>query len=160
MKTKKVLFTTSGIIKLVASGIVLLIFGLALLLTGVIKKGFLENYDELLNMINELVAEDSQYAYLLELDKVALVDEIMTPVTLICVFFIFMSLTGITFGVFNLVFANKYQTMLMNKTGKKVIYLICMLLFNWGIVTNILTIIALFLKDKQVEITTSEGAIW
>lgn len=159
MKTKKVLFTTSGIIKLVASGIVLLIFGLALLLTGVIKKGFLENYDDLLNMINELVAQDSQYAYLLELDKVALVDEIMTPVTLICVFFIFMSLTGITFGVFNLVFANKYQTMLMNKTGKKVIYLVCMLLFNWRLVTNILTIIALFLKDKQIEITTNEGAI-
>lgn len=160
MKTKKVLFTTSGIIKLVASGIVLLIFGLAILLTGVIKKGFLENYDELLNMITELVAEDSQYAYLLELDKVALVDEIMTPITLICVFFIFMSLTGITFGVFNLVFANKYQTMLMNKTGKKVTYLVCLLLFNWGIVTNILTIIALFLKDKQINITTGEGAIW
>lgn len=166
MKAKKILFTTSGILKLVASGFLVLVFGLSLLLGNVLKEAFLADFSMIEEIINELVALDPAFAYLQEMTQAEVVDFIMTPVSVICVFLFIMGVCGVVFGIFNLIFAKKYNEMLAGKTGSKVLFMIFNLLFYWGLATNVLTIVALFLKDApkmqnssnvQNISTTSEG---
>lgn len=166
MKAKKILFTTSGILKLVASGFMILVFGLSLLLGNVLKEAFLADFSMIEEIINELVALDPAFAYLQEMTQAEVVDFIMSPVSAICVFLLIMGICGVVFGIFNLIFAKKYNEMLAGKTGSKVLFMIFNLLFYWGLATNVLTIVALFLKDApktenfsnlQNISTTSEG---
>lgn len=148
MKAKKILFTTSGILKLVVSGFLILVFGLALLLGNALKASFLADYSLIESFINELVAMDPSLAYIQEMTQAEIVDMIMSPVTFIFLTLFIMGICGVVFGIFNLIFAKKYNEMLLGKTGKKVIFMIFNLLFYWGLATNILTIVALFLKDS------------
>ena len=166
MKAKKILFTTSGILKLVASGFLVLVFGLSLLLGNVLKEAFLADFSMIEEIINEIVALDPSFAYLQEMTQAEVVDFIMTPGSVICVFLFIMGVCGVVFGIFNLIFAKKYNEMLAGKTGSKVLFMIFNLLFYWGLATNVLTIVALFLKDApktqnssnvQNSSTTSEG---
>ena len=158
MKAKKILFTTSGILKIVVSGFMILVFGLALLLGNALKEAFLANYAMIEEIINELVALDPSFAYLQEMTQAEMVDFIMSPVSAICVFFLIMGLCGVVFGIFNLIFAKKYNEMLAGRTGRKVLFMIFNLLFYWGLATNVLTIVALFLKDSpKVEKPSNEN---
>ena len=82
----------------------------------------------------------------------------MSIVSGICVFMLFMGLCGVVFGIFNLIFAKKYNEMLAGRTGRKVLFMIFNLLFYWGLATNVLTIVALFLKDSpKVEKPSNEN---
>lgn len=158
MKAKKILFTTSGILKLVVSGFMILVFGLALLLGNALKESFLADYSMIEEVINELVALDPSFAYLQEISSAEVVEFIMSIVSGICVFSLFMGLCGVVFGIFNLIFAKKYNDMLAGRTGRKVLFMIFNLLFYWGLATNVLTIVALFLKDTpKIEKTSNEN---
>ena len=101
MKAKKILFTTSGILKLVASGFLVLVFGLSLLLGNVLKEAFLADFSMIEEIINEIVALDPSFAYLQEMTQAEVVDFIMTPVSVICVFLFIMGVCGVVFGIFN-----------------------------------------------------------
>lgn len=158
MKAKKILFTTSGILKLVVSGFMILVFGLALLLGNALKELFLADYTIIEEIINELVALDPSFAYLQEITQAEVVEYIMSMVSAIYIFLLIMGLCGVVFGIFNLIFAKKYNDMLAGRTGRKVLFMIFNLLFYWGLATNVLTIVALFLKDSpKVEKISNEN---
>lgn len=149
MKTKKILFTTSGILKIIISAFGVLIFALVLLLSGMLKETLLSDVEALNEMMNELVAIDSSYAYILEMSSEEFVNYIMNMLNTLSIFVLLMCISGIVLGIFNLVFAKKYDTMLAHHKGKKIIFMIVNLICYWGVVTNVLTIIALWLKDEQ-----------
>lgn len=148
MKAKKILFTISGILKLVAGGFLILVFGLALLLSNTLKEVLLSDFSVIQSVIDEMIALDPSFTYLQEMTSAEIVEFIMTPVNAICIFLLVMGICGVVFGIFNLIFAKKYNEMLAGKTGKKVLFMILNLLFYWGLATNVLTIVALFLKDS------------
>lgn len=149
MKTKKVLFTTAGIIKLVISGAVILLFGLVLLLSGTLKDSFLNNYDIVETMVKELIAEDASYAYLETMEHTQVIDIIFEPVITLSIFMLVMGVTGVVFGIFNILFSKNYDKLLLNNVKNKIIYTICLIIFNWGIVTNVLSLVSVWLKDER-----------
>lgn len=157
MKTKRALFTTAGIIKLVISALIILIFGLSLLLTGFIKESFLNNYETVQEMVDQLIASDSSYAYLQELEHAQVIDIIMEPVISLCVALVVMGVSGIVFGIFNLIFAGKYNEIFLGSKRNKTIYTVCLLILNWGIVTNVLSLVGVWLKDEKGTVQSDKG---
>lgn len=157
MKTKRALFTTAGIIKLVISALIILIFGLSLLLTGFIKESFLNNYETVQEMVDQLIASDSSYAYLQELEHAQVIDIIMEPVISLCVALVVMGVSGIVFGIFNLIFAGKYNEMFLGSKRNKIIYTVCLLILNWGIVTNVLSLVGVWVKDEKGTVQSDKG---
>lgn len=147
MKTKKILFNISGTLKCVASSFLILLFGMILLLNGIIKKAFVSNSEFIQQLIDEMVAIDGSMAYLYDMSAEEIVDIVMQPVIALSIALIVMSIFGIILGIFNFIFAKKYDTMLENKTRMKILFTILSFLFYWGLISNVLTVIALFTKD-------------
>lgn len=148
MKAKKILFNLSGILKCIASAFAILLFGLVLLLGDAFKQAMLEN-PEYLDMITKEFSAIESYAGMTPNE---ILDFAFRIVKGFSVAMIFMGCAGITLAVFNFIFAKKYDSMLKNKTGNKVIFMVVSLLFYVGIASNVLTIIALFLKDERPEV--------
>lgn len=148
MKAKKVLFTTSGVLRLVACGCLILLFGLILLLGNTIKQAFLNDYSYIEGILQELVAEDPSYEYLLSAPHEEVINMIMQPIIYFSIFMLISSCVGIVFGVFNLIFAKKYDNILKCNTRNKVIFIVFEWIFGLGLASNILSTIAVFLKDK------------
>lgn len=151
MKAKKVLFKTSGIVKIVVSSMAIVLFLLVMLISRTLIETMFSDIEGFTEMINEMVESDPSLSYLQDYDLAQLQNYLVSAVNSLSLFVIFLGIAGIVFGIFNLIFAKKYDIMLANKTGKKVTFMIFSLLFYPGLVTNILTIIALFLKDKKKE---------
>ena len=149
MKSKVILFKTSGILKIVLAGTIFLLFLLVLLLSGVLKNFYLDNYTLVEEMVAETVRNDPSQAFLQTTEDAEVVDYIMKPVIQLALFFVFYGLIGIGFGVLNLVFTRKYDDLIGDKTSKKVWFVVMQFLFAVGIITNILSTVAVFVKDKK-----------
>lgn len=149
LKAKRILFMSSGILKCVISGLMVLLFGLALLLLGMLREGFLANTESIEILINELVAIEPKFEYLQSQSVAESVDFILGIVKIISVVLLIMGLVGIALGVFNLLFAKFYKSWLLCNTKRKVIFTILTWLLYWELVTNILTTVALYLRDRK-----------
>lgn len=151
MKAKKILFTSSGILKLIFCGFVLLVVIAILLLSGIIKESFLADTAGLQEIIDELISIDSSYAYLSEYSAEQCVDFIFEFVDVFCILSLIYSLCGIVWGIFNLIFAKKYDTMIRGRLGRKIAFTILSVLLALEIVTTTLTIIAIWLKESSAK---------
>jgi len=151
MKTKKILFTTAGVLKCVVGGCVLAFFLLMLLLSGVVKEAIIKNGDLLEKMIEEMVQEDPGMAHLLEMSNQEIADYLMGSVVTFAIIMSLMGATSITLGVFTLIFAKKYDIMLRANVKRKVIFTVLDYLFYIGLIAKILTSVALFIKDPPLE---------
>ena len=149
MKSRVILFKTSGILKIVLAGAIFLLFLLVLLLSGVLKNFYLDNYTLVEEMVAETVQNDPSQAFLQTMENAEVVDYIMKPVIQLALFLVFYGLIGIGFGVLNLVFTRKYDDLIGDKTSKKVWFVVMQFLFAVGIITNILSTVAVFVKDKK-----------
>ncbi len=152
MKAKKILFTSSGILKLVFCGFVLLVIVAIFLLSGFIKESFLADTAGLQEIIDELISIDSSYSYLSEYSAEQCVDFIFEFVNVFCIMSLIYALCGIVWGIFNLVFAKKYDTMIRDRLGRKITFTILSVLLAPELVTMTLTIIAIWLKDGSAKI--------
>lgn len=160
MKAKKPLFLTSGILKIVVCAISFLIFFLiSLMIEPIIESicGTPEAYQEMLNQLADV--SPAEYAYWQSKDLAEFQAYLMNTVNALCGVALFTSVTGIMFGIFNIIFAKKYNTKLAGKTGKKVTFMVFELILYPGLITNVLSIIALWLKDDKVENVTPEPAV-
>lgn len=149
MKSRVILFKTSGILKIILASCVFGLFLLVLLLSGVIKNFYLENFSLIDAIVTEAVQQDPSQAFLQTMENAEVVDYIMKPVMQISIFLMFYGIIGIGFGVLNLIFAKKYKDWIENQKSKKVLFVVFQFVFAIGIVTNILSTIAVFLKDKN-----------
>lgn len=156
MKAKKILFTSSGILKLVFCGFVLLVVIAVFLLSGFIKESFLADTAGLQEIIDELVSIDSSYAYLSEYSAEQCVDFIFEFVNIFCILSLIYSLCGIVWGIFNLIFAKKYDTMIRDRLGRKITFTILSVLLAPELVTMTLTIIAIWLKESSAKVHLEE----
>lgn len=160
MKAKKPLFLTSGILKIVVCAMAFLIFFLISLMVEPIVEsicGTPEAFQEMLDQLAEVSAEE--YAYWQSKNFVEFQAYLMNIINAFCGVALFTSVTGIMFGIFNIIFAKKYNTMLAGKTGKKVTFMVFELILYPGLITNVLSIIALWLKDDKVESVTPEPEV-
>lgn len=146
MKAKKVLFTTSGVLKIVVSAISLLFFLLIILLCRVVVEAMVSNEETMAEFLASVGEMDTSNLSQMSVEEFQ--NYLISSLNSFCWIVIFMSISGIVLGIFNVIFAKKYDPMLMGKKGKKIIFTICSLIFYPGLITNILTIIALFLKDN------------
>ena len=149
MKSRVILFKTSGILKIVLAGAIFLLFLLVLLLSGVLKNFYLDNYTLVEELVAETVQNDPSQAFLQTMENAEVVDYIMKPVMQLALFFVFYGLIGVGFGVLNLVFTRKYDNLIGDRTSKKVWFVVMQFIFAVGIITNILSTVAVFLKDKK-----------
>lgn len=108
-----------------------------------------EAFQEILNQMAEISSEE--YAYWQSKSLAEFQAYLMNMVNVFCGLALFTSVTGICFGIFNIIFAKKYNTMLAGKTGKKVTFMVFELILYPGLITNVLSIIALWLRDDKVE---------
>lgn len=163
MKAKKILFTTSGVLKIVVSSLTFIFFVLILLLSKTLIEQILteDNFEQ---FVNEMIAVDSEATFLQEMTLADVQEYFMSTLNTFCGIILFFSASGIAFGISNLVFAKKYDTLLKNRLGKKITFMIFSLILSPEIITNVLTIVALFLKDLQTPenievITPKEGVL-
>lgn len=151
MKTKKILFTTAGVFKCVVGGCVLGFFLLMLLLTGVIKDTLLQNTELFEELLEGAISGDSSMAFLQDMTNSEIADYLMKTVNGFALFMVFLGATSLTLGIFTCIFAKKYEFMLKCKTKRKVIFTILDYIFYIGLIANILTTVAMFIKDKPTE---------
>lgn len=163
MKAKKILFKTSGILKIVVSSLAFIFFVLIMLLSKVLIEQILteETFEQ---FVNEMIAIDPNDTFLQEITLVDLQEYLIGAVNTFCGVILFFSASGIAFGVTNLVLAKKYDTVLQNRLGRKITFMIFSLILSPEIITNTLTIVALFLKDSSPKdnievITPKEGVL-
>lgn len=148
VKAKKILFKTSGIIKIVVSALALILFLLLIALSKTIIEQMLITEENFETMITEMLAVDPSATFLQDMDLAQFQNYMSSILNTFCAIAIFVSVAGIVLGIFNLIFAKKYDKFINGKLWKKVTFTVVSLIFYPGIVTNILTIIALFLKDN------------
>ena len=147
MKAKKTLFLTSGILKLVACGISFLLFFIISLLVEPIVEGIIANPEIYNELINEMAAVEPA---VLQMDAMQIEALLLNTMNTVIMYVLLISLFGIVFGIFNVIFAKKYDKMLAGKTGKKVTFMVFEILFYPGLITNVLSIVALFLRDDKI----------
>lgn len=147
MKAKKTLFLTSGILKLVACGISFLLFFIISLLVEPIVEGMIANPEIYNELINEMATIEPA---VLQMDAMQIEALLLNTMNTVIMYVLLISLFGIVFGIFNVIFAKKYDKMLAGNTGKKVTFMIFEILFYPGLITNVLSIVALFLRDDKI----------
>ena len=151
MKTKKILLTTSGVLKCVVGGGVFLLFMLMLLLSGLLEQSLAESTETLDAFVQGVVQDDPELSFLLEYTPEQIAEYLMGMVNIISIIMVICSLTSITLGVFTLIFARKYEIILAGRLGRKIIFTVLDYIFYLGIIANVLTTVALFLRDKPIE---------
>lgn len=151
MKTKKILFTTAGVIKCIVGGCVLGFFLLMLLLGGVLKDAMVQNGELFEKMIESMVSEDPSMAFLQDMTSSEVADYLMGTVNGFAAFMVIWGAATITLGVFTLIFAKKYDVLLKCRTKRKVIFTVLDYIFCIGLASKILVSVALFIKDKPQE---------
>ena len=149
MKSKRVLYLLAGIINCVFGGICAM-FGIFILLFKNLISTTFEKGVELLNEFAKAMASaDPQYEYLLEASNDEIIKVVMNFVSAVCVIALIFGAIIIALGVFNIILSKKHLIIFAGKKWLKVVlvvvsWLVC--IFN---VANILTTIAVCLKDKN-----------
>lgn len=151
MKAKNILFKVSGILKIVVGAGVLGLFLLILLLNGLLKEALLHDMQAVNEIVKSMVVDNPEKAFLLELADEELVAYLLGTVTPICIFMIVWGLTSIGIGVFTIILSKKYGEWLRNRLGRKIVFTIIDYVAYIGLISNILTTIAVFIKDKPID---------
>lgn len=150
MKSKRILFKISGIIKCVVGGGVLFLFGIMLLISGIFKKALLEDLTLINSLIEDMKAIDPS-SELLALSPEELVEYVMNMINAFSVVMIIFSLATITLGIFSLLFVRNYDLWLRHRLGAKILYSVLDCLFSLGLIAKTLAIVAMYIKDKSLE---------
>ena len=151
MKAKKILFTVSGILKIVVGVGVLGLFLLVFLLNGLLKEALMSDMTTINEVVQTMILEDPENAFLLELGTEELVSYLLGTLTPLCIFMIVWGLVSIGLGVFTIILSKKYDSWLRNSTSKKIIFTIVDYIGYVGLLANILTTIGVYLKDKSID---------
>lgn len=151
MKTKKTLFKISGILKIVVGGGVLALFLLVLLLNGLIKDVLMQDMAALNEIVESMIIDNPEYEFLLELDTEELVTYLLGTVTPACVIMIICGLLSIALGIFTIILGKKYDMWLRNRLGRKIAFTIIDYIGYIGLLANIITTIATFIKDPPID---------
>ena len=151
MKTKRILFKTSGILKCITGGAIFLFFVLGLCLLGTLKNFIVDNAESLNSLLDSIIAEDPEYKFLLDMSPEQIVDYLFGSVYVICAICTFFGLTSIASGVFTLIFVRKYNVWLRGRVGIKVLVTVLDCIFYVGLIAKVLSIVAIYLKDKPIE---------
>ena len=150
MKSKRILFKISGIIKCVVGGGVLFLFGVMLLISGIFKKTLLEDLTMINSALEELKAIDPT-SELLTLTPEQFVDYMMNVINIFSIVMIVFSLATITLGIFSLLFVRNYDLWLRHRLGAKILYSVLDCLFSLGLIAKVLAIVAMYIKDKPLD---------
>lgn len=151
MQTKRILFKTSGIFKIIVGACVFGLFALILLLSGVLKDMFMEDTEMLNSMVNEIVRDDPEYTFLLSYETEELVNYLFGALYGVVIFMTISGLASIGNGIFTLIIAKKYDIWLRGNLKNKILFTIFDYILYVGLVFNILTTIATFIKDKPLD---------
>ena len=151
MKTKKILFKVSGILKIVVGVGTLGLFLLILLLNGLMKEALLHDITAVNEIVESMIMDNPEYEFLLDLNPEELVSYLLGTVTPICIFMIVWGLTSIGVGVFTIILSNKYDYWLRNRIGRKIVFTIIDYIAYIGLISNVLTTVAVFIKDKPID---------
>lgn len=150
MKSKRILFKISGIIKCVVGGGVFVLFGIILLISGLFKKALLEDLTLINSLIEDMRAIDPS-SELLALSPEELVEYVMNMINAFSVVMIIFSLATITLGIFSLLFVRNYDLWLRHRLGAKILYSVLDCLFSLGLIAKVLAIVAMYIKDKPLD---------
>ena len=150
MKSKRILFKISGIIKCVVGGGVLFLFGIMLLISGIFKKSLLDDLTMINSLFEEMKAIDPT-SELLTLSPEELVNYVMNMINVFSIVMIVFSLATITLGIFSLLFARNYDLWLRHRLGAKILYSVLDCLFSLGLIAKVLALVAMYIKDKPLE---------
>ena len=150
MKSKRILFKISGIIKCVVGGGVFVLFGIILLISGLFKKALLEDLTLINSLIEDMKAIDPS-SELLALSPEELVEYVMNMINAFSVVMIIFSLATITLGIFSLLFVRNYDLWLRHRLGAKILYSVLDCLFSLGLIAKVLAIVAMYIKDKPLD---------
>ena len=148
MQTKRILFKTSGIFKIIVGACVFGLFALILLLGGLLKDMLIEDTEMLNSVVNEIVRDDPEYTFLLAYEAEELVDYLFGTLYGIVTFMTLWGVASIGIGIFTLIVAKKYDIWFRGKLKNKILFTIFDYILYVGLVFNILTTIATFIKDK------------
>lgn len=149
MKTNRILLLIAGVFNIIIGGLGCLLGLSMLLLNKFIRQMFEASFEIVEQFIDTLIASDSSYEYLRDLDNAESLDFVMKSVKIIAVVFLLLGLLYVLFGIINLVVSKKFASGVGIAKGKKVALTIFSWLLLWFNIANILTTIALFLRPKQ-----------
>ena len=102
-------------------------------------------------IVESMVLDNPEYEFLLELNTEEVVTYLLGTVTPLCIFMIVCGLASIGLGVFTIILSRKYNYWLRNRLGRKIAFTIVDYIVYIGFISNILTTIAVFIKDDPVE---------
>lgn len=149
MNKRKLLYTIAGIFNCVIGGIGAF-FGLMILFISKVAKNMFSSSTEIIDeFVNSLARESSKYEYLLNSSNEEIISFIMKIVYLFSLFLLICGIIWIVFGVFNLKLSSRHYSFWNKHPRLKLWFVIgtwVLMLFN---VANILTTIAVYLKDKE-----------
>lgn len=151
MKTKKTLYKISGILKIVVGGGVLALFLLVFLLNGMIKDVLMQDMTALNEIVESMIIDNPEYEFLLELNTEEVVTYLLGTITPICIIMIVFGLLSISLGIFTIILGKKYDMWLRNSLGRKIAFTIIDYIVYIGLLANILTTIATFIKDPPID---------
>lgn len=146
MKAKKILFLFAGLLKVLVSALFILIGLLILLLGSLVKSMFKQSYELVESFLNELVTADASYSYVLEYTQDQAVDFVMGFVNIFTLVMLIWGFIWLTFAIINFVLSKRGES---PSKGKSIALTIFTWLLTFINISNILTTIALFLKEKR-----------
>ncbi|MBQ7351750.1 MAG: hypothetical protein IJW59_02640 [Clostridia bacterium] len=149
MRAKKILFFIAGLVEAIIGALGILFGGLMLALKGLLKTAFNASYESVQEIINE-IGKEEKFSYLLTASKEECINFIIKYVQLFGFIFLVMGLIWAMFAVFNFLLTSvtKYNAF-KDKKWLKIMFVIGIWVLMPMNVANILTTIAVFLKEKQ-----------
>ena len=148
MKAKNILYLLAGIFNCVFGGLMVIFSLMAFLIKGTIRTAYAQSESVLKDFVEELVAIDDKFSYLLDYNSEQVTDFIMKLVTIFALSVLLVGLIWIAFGVFNILFSNIWKFEINKKKGWRITFIVLSWLLLWFNISNILTTIAACLKVK------------
>lgn len=150
---RKVLYLISGIFNSVVCGIIAGLGVIVLLMSGVIKKVFLEDKTIVDDYINQVVEQNSSYSYLLEYTQEQQVDYIMKSVYIMVILMFVIAVIYVLFAIINFKLRNGHDVCFGAKPWLRHVLVACSWGLMWLNVANITTTIAVYLKVKDDDVS-------
>lgn len=163
MKAKKILLKCAGIVQFIASAFAIVLGGLIVLASKLVKDLLDVAYNDIQEQVKEfgadaVIASGEATEEILAMTKEEFFSYMTKWCNILAVFIFITAIIGIVYGVFCIIYSKKYETTLLGRKKKKIVLGI-LAPFAMGIsISTILVIIALCLKDKQpVEVIPPEN---
>ena len=142
------MFVIAGVINSIIGGISLLLSILIFALKGVVET-ILTTGDTCQQLVDELIAGDSNYEYLSSYTQEQVVDFVWGLVTQMLLFVILIALVVIMFAVFNFIFSKKHNEFLKNKKTLGTVLVVFSWVFMAFNIANIFTTLGVYLRVKD-----------